>query len=122
MSNEQPTKILLSVMFKNIASKYEDRVVMVPLMKIGSSILHKLFNDVTNVVTAIGYDVVVSLVDGRFSNVKFYRKEVCADKPTSFIPHPLYIDFYTSSMIQRISSNAFITIFKNTFFFSMREV
>ena len=122
MSNEQPTKILLSVMFKNIASKYEDRVVMVPLMKIGSSILHKLFNDVMNVITAIGYDVVVSLVDGRFSNVKFYKKEVCADKPTSFIPHPLYIDFYTSSMIQRISSNAFITIFKNTFFFSMREV
>ena len=50
MSNEQPTKIELSVMFKSIASKYEDVVTMVPLTKMDSSILHKLFNDVMNAI------------------------------------------------------------------------
>ena len=50
MSNEQPTKIVLSVMFKSIASKYEDVVAMVPLTKMDSSILHKLFNDVMNAI------------------------------------------------------------------------
>ena len=88
MSNELPTKTLLSVMFKSIASKYEDVVAMVPLTKIDSSILYK-FNDVMNAITTIGHDVVISLVDGNSSNVKFYKKELCAAKPITFIPHPL---------------------------------
>ena len=54
MSNEQPTKTLLSVMFMSIASKYEDVVAMVPLRKMNSSILHKLFNDIMNAITTIG--------------------------------------------------------------------
>ena len=53
MSNEQPTKIELSVMFKSIASKYEDVVTMVPLTKMDSSILHKLFNDVMNAIVTM---------------------------------------------------------------------
>ena len=89
MSNEQPTKELPSVMFKSITSKYEDVVAMVPLTKMDSSILHKLFNDVMNVITTIGYDVVASLIDGHPSNVKFYKKELRADKPASFIHHLL---------------------------------
>ena len=48
MSNEQPTKALLSVMFKSIASKYDDVVAMVSLAKVDSSILRKLFNNVMN--------------------------------------------------------------------------
>ena len=62
---------------------------MLPLTKMGSSILHKFFNDVINAITTIGYDVVVSLVDGPSSNVKFYKRNLCADKPTSVTPHPL---------------------------------
>ena len=54
MSNEQPTKTLLSVMFMSIASKYEDVAAMVPLRKMNSSILHKLFNDIMNAITTIG--------------------------------------------------------------------
>ena len=54
MSNEQPTKTLLSVMFMSIASKKEDVVAMVPLRKMNSSILHKLFNDIMNAITSIG--------------------------------------------------------------------
>ena len=48
MSNEQPTKALLSMMFKSIASKYDDVVAMVSLAKVDSSILRKLFNNVMN--------------------------------------------------------------------------
>ena len=40
-----------------------------------------------NAITTTDYDV-ASLVDGHFSNIKFYKKELCADKPTSFISHP----------------------------------
>ena len=41
-------------MFMSIASKYEDVVAMVPLRKMNSSILHKLFNDIMNAITTIG--------------------------------------------------------------------
>ena len=40
--------------------------------------------------TQLGYDVVVSLVDGSSSNVKFYKKKLCADNPTSVTPHPIH--------------------------------
>ena len=43
MSNEQPIKALLSVMFKSIVSKYEGVVATVPLTKIDYSNLHKFF-------------------------------------------------------------------------------
>ena len=76
-------------MFKSVASKYVDVVAVVLLTNMDSSNLHKLFNDVMNTITTIGYDVVVSLVDRHFSNVKFYEKELRADNPTSFICHPL---------------------------------
>ena len=48
MNNKQLIKELLSVMFKSIASNYEDVVAMVALTKINSSILHKLFHNVMN--------------------------------------------------------------------------
>ena len=38
----------------------------------------------------LGYDVVASLVDGPSSNVKFYKKKLCGDKPTSVTPHPIH--------------------------------
>ena len=83
--------LMILVVFKSIASKYEDVVAMVPLTKMDSSILHKLFNDVMNAITTISYNAVVSLVDGHSSNIKFYKKELCADKTiaSSFISHPL---------------------------------
>ena len=70
-----------------------------------------------NAITAIGYDVVVSLVDGHSSNVKFYKNGLCGDKPTSFIPYPLdqhrflYLLFYTSSQmyLQQFSKKCFIS-------------
>ena len=89
MENNQPTKTLLTVMFKSIASKYEDVIAMVPLTTINSSTLLNLFTSVMTAITSIGYDVVVSLVDGHSSNVKFYKEELCGNTFTSYIPHPV---------------------------------
>ena len=75
MENNQPTKTLLTIMFKSVAVEYEDVIGMVPLTIISSSILHELFTKVLESITAIGYEVVVNLVDGHSSNVKFYKKE-----------------------------------------------
>ena len=44
---------MLSVMFKSIASKYEDVVAMVLLTKMDSSILHKLSIEVMNAVITV---------------------------------------------------------------------
>ena len=72
MENNQPSKTLLAVMFKSVAAEYEDVIGMVPLTITSSSILHELFTKVLESITAIGYEVVVNLVDGHSSNVKFY--------------------------------------------------
>ena len=81
MSNEQPIKTLLSMMFKRIASKYERVLGMVSLTKMDSSILLKLFNDVMNATTTTGYDIVTSLVDGHSSNVKFMKRSYVLVSP-----------------------------------------
>ena len=60
-------------MLTKIVSNYEDIVAMVSLTKMNSYILQKLFNGVMNEVTTIGYDAVVSLVDGHSLNVKFFK-------------------------------------------------
>ena len=54
--------------------------------------------------TQLGYDVVVSLVDGPSSNVKFYKKKLCADKLISVTLYPVHfsnLDFNGSSLIVR---------------------
>lgn len=40
-----------------------------------------------NSITTVGCDVVVCLGNGHSSIVKFYKNELCADNPISFIPH-----------------------------------
>ena len=111
MSNEQPTKALLSVMFKSIASKYENIVALVPLPKMDSSFLRKLFNDVMNAITTIGYDVMVSFVEVRSSNVKFYKKELCTDKLASFVP--LTLDQHQFLYLLYNSTHIFKCIYNN---------
>ena len=99
-------------MIKSTASKYEDVVAMVPLTKMDFFVLHNLFNDVTNAITSIGYNAVVSIVDGNSSNIKFYKKELCTDESASFTPHPLDQDqflylFYDTTHIFKYSYNNF---------------
>ena len=88
INNGEPTKTLLTVMFKSNAPKYKDLIAMVPLRKNDSSVLLKLFTGVHSI-TSIGYDVVASLVDVHSSNVNLYQKGLCAEKPGLFIPHPV---------------------------------
>ena len=113
MSNEHPTKTLLSVILTKIVSNYEDIVAMVSLTKMNSYILQKLFNGVMNEVTTIGYDAVVSLVDGHSLNVKFFKKELCSDNITSFIPNSvgqhrfLYLLHDTTHIFKCIYNNLF---------------
>ena len=44
---------------------------------------------VLKAISEIGYNVVVSLVDGHSSNVKFYQKELCGDELALHIEHPV---------------------------------
>ena len=88
MEDGQPTKTLLTVMFKSVASDYEDVIAMVPLVKVDSSILYQLLMSVLKAISEIGY-VVLSLVDGHSSNVKFSQKELCGDELPLHIEHPV---------------------------------
>ena len=115
MENNQPTKTLLTIMFKSVAAEYEDVIGMVPLTIISSSILHELFTKVLESITAIGYEVVVNLVDGHSSNVKFYKKELIGDKPALFIVHP----FNPEKMLFLLFDGVFKCICNN---FQMRIV
>ena len=57
MENKDQTKTFLTVIFRSIAGSCEDVIAMIPLDKC---------------LDEIGYQVIVSLVDGHSSNVKFY--------------------------------------------------
>ena len=71
MASNEIERALLTVMFKSVAAQYEDVIAMVPVVKISSSMLYGLFKSVLSSITAIGYDVVVSLVDDHSANAKF---------------------------------------------------
>ena len=51
MEEGEPTKTLLTVMFKSIAANYEDVIAMVPLTKIDSSKINNLFILVLEAIT-----------------------------------------------------------------------
>ena len=54
MEENQPTKTLLVLMFKSIASAYEDVIAMVPLTKIDSGKLYDLFTKCLKALTPLG--------------------------------------------------------------------
>ena len=70
------TKTLLSVMVKSITSKYRDIIVMTPLVNINASIIFKIWDQVLEVVTEIGFDVAVTMTDGVSSNMSFFKKKM----------------------------------------------
>ena len=89
MVDNDLTKTLLVLMFKSVATSYEDVIAMVPTSKIDSGKIHALFLKCLSSITPLGYNVVASLVDGHSSNVKFYRTELCDGELKPHIPHPL---------------------------------
>ena len=89
MEEGEPTKTLLTVMFKSVAAGYEDVIAMVPLTKINSGKINYLFTMVLEAITPLGYNVVSTLVDGHSSNVKVYKDELCNNDLRPYITHPL---------------------------------
>ena len=103
MSNEQPTKTLLSVMFNSIASRYEDVEAIILLTKIDCSILHKLLNDFRMhlplwVMMSWFFWLIITPQMSRFIKYSIYPLHLYPTRWTS-------IDFYTPSVI-----NAYLQI------------
>ena len=73
IENSHITKTLLVVMIKPVAGKYRDVVCMSPIHNLNSEKLLKVWNNVIRVVTKIGFDVVLTMVDGHQSNISFYQ-------------------------------------------------
>ena len=88
MEGVEPTKTLLTVMFKSVAAPYEDVIALCPMTKIDSSKLNEIFHMVIAAIEPIGYDVVCSLLDGHSSNRKFYQRVLCSNRLVTDLPHP----------------------------------
>ena len=76
MENGEPTKTLLTIMFKSIAANYNDVIGMVPTTKIDFAEINRLFTVVLCAITPLGYTVVASLVDGHSAKCKILHQRV----------------------------------------------
>ena len=113
MTGDELTKTLLTLMFKSIATDYEDVIAMVPTSKIDSGKIHDLFKKCLESITPLGCNVVAPLVDGHSSNVKFYSTELCNGELKPHIPHPLEeTRKYSFPLTALTFSSAFTTISK----------
>ena len=82
------TKTLCTVMIKSIAGKYRDVISMTPINRLNADKLVKIWNNVIKAVTEVGFDVVVTTVDGMRTNVSFYNKLAV---PSSRSTNQLYV-------------------------------
>ena len=64
-------------MIASVGGRYHDVVCICPIDKLDADILHEMWKNVLARLTAIGFDVVVSSVDGHSSNRKFYKEKLC---------------------------------------------
>ena len=76
LGSDNPTKTILSVMISSLTSNISEIVAMVPLNKLDSSKMKKLFTLVVHQLFEIDLDPVCWLDDGHPTNRKFYR-ELC---------------------------------------------
>ena len=111
METGEPTKTLLTVMFKRVAADYHDVIAMVPTTKIDAAKINNLFTLVLDPISPLGSSVVASLVDGHSSNVKFYTRELCEDTIEPYITNPqddkskLFLMFDATHMFKCIYNN-----------------
>ena len=75
-------------MIKSIAGKYRDVISMTPINRLNADKLVKIWNNVIKAVTEVGFDVVVTRVDGMRTNVSFYNKLAV---PSSRSTNQLYV-------------------------------
>ena len=117
--NDEVTKTLLCVMVKSVAGNYNYNYIvsMNPITNINSDKLYKIWMNVLKFLTEIGFDILVTMVDGHSSNIKFYKillrepldfsipeNGICISNPFSpakkiylmFDPVHLFKKFYTN--------------------------
>ena len=76
-------------MLKSIAGRYHDLVTLTPITTINAKTIAKVYHKLIETIWNIGFDVVVTLVDGHNSNCKFYKDELCSRLMNLWIPNPL---------------------------------
>ena len=71
--NGELTKTLLCVIIKSVAGMYRDILSMVPIVNINADKLYSIWKNVVSQVTAIGFDIAVTMTDGHSSNMKLFN-------------------------------------------------
>ena len=106
--NGTPTRTLLSFLVTSLCGHYEDLVCFVPTITLNSAALHQHFRKVVTALLDVGFFVVLVLLDGHKTNIKFFTElgegslEISIQNPlytelkmfTMFDPVHLYKNFY----------------------------
>ena len=61
-------------MIKSIAGKHRDVVFMFPIVGINAEKLYSIWKNVVSQMTAIGFDIAVTMTDGHSSNMKLITR------------------------------------------------
>ena len=83
-----PTRTLLSFLVTSIGGNYEDLICFFPQVSLNWLILLKHFEKVMAALHEVGLHVVVVILDGHKTNVRFYV-ELCGGHLTISIQHPM---------------------------------
>ena len=73
MENGEVTKSLLCIMIKSVAGRYRDVICMSPISNINAEKILSVWRSCLEVVTDIGFEVVLTMTDGLESNVRFFK-------------------------------------------------
>jgi hypothetical protein len=82
-----PTRTLLSFLVTSLGGAYEDMVCFIPTVTLNWSILLSNFLKVLRALHSIGFSIVLVLVDGHKTNIKFFL-ELAMRSQEICIPHP----------------------------------
>jgi hypothetical protein len=103
-----PTRTLLSFLVSSLGGSYEDMICFIPTVTLNWSTLLKHFSTVLSSLHSIGFNVVLVLLDGHKTNIKFFlelgngHKEICIQHPFNtssklflmFDPVHIFKNFY----------------------------
>ena len=90
--NNSITKTLLCVMIKSVAGSYRDVVIMSPVSEINHDKIYKVWKNVVEKMTEIGFDIVATMTDGHKSNMKMFKHNICQGKLNTSISNPYDVE------------------------------
>ena len=90
--NNSITQTLLCVMIKSVAGSYRDVVVMSPVSEINHEKIYKVWKNVVEKITEIGFDIVATMTDGHKSNMKMLKHDICQGKLNTSVPNPYDVE------------------------------